>query len=88
MYLLQRHVCVCLFCRRLYNHLCCLTFNYNYTKKLYVYQQFSYVFFRFLSIFFTEEQERVQKKTFTNWINSYLLKVSYLSIFNVNYRWV
>lgn len=25
---------------------------------------------------FTEEQERVQKKTFVNWINSYLSKVS------------
>lgn len=24
---------------------------------------------------FTEEQERVQKKTFVNWINSYLSKV-------------
>lgn len=26
--------------------------------------------------FFTDEQERVQKKTFVNWINSYLSKVS------------
>lgn len=31
-------------------------------------------------LFFVEEQERVQKKTFTNWINSYLSKVSSLSI--------
>lgn len=36
-------------------------------------------FFRIV-FFFAEEQERVQKKTFTNWINSYLSKVSSLSI--------
>lgn len=28
-------------------------------------------------IHFTEEQERVQKKTFVNWINSYLSKVHF-----------
>ena len=32
--------------------------------------------------FFAEEQERVQKKTFTNWINSYLSKVSFFLFLN------
>lgn len=32
--------------------------------------------FSFFLFFIAEEQERVQKKTFTNWINSYLSKVS------------
>ena len=30
-------------------------------------------------IYILDEQERVQKKTFVNWINSYLSKVSLLS---------
>lgn len=34
------------------------------------------VFFLLFLNKFTEEQERVQKKTFVNWINSYLSKVS------------
>lgn len=33
-----------------------------------------------LSFTFTDEQERVQKKTFVNWINSYLAKVSIIPI--------
>lgn len=40
----------------------------------------SYVLSFRIVFFFAEEQERVQKKTFTNWINSYLSKVSSLSI--------
>jgi len=29
---------------------------------------------------FSDEQERVQKKTFTNWMNTYLRQVSYLPL--------
>lgn len=54
---------------------CCLTFNYTI---FYLYT-ISYVLSFRIVFFFTEEQERVQKKTFTNWINSYLSKVSFLS---------
>lgn len=54
---------------------CCLTFNYTI---FYLYTITYVLSFRFV-FFFTEEQERVQKKTFTNWINSYLSKVSFLS---------
>jgi len=35
-------------------------------------------------LYITDEQERVQKKTFTNWINSYLRKVSVL--LSIDYR--
>lgn len=34
--------------------------------------------FIFITTLFSDEQERVQKKTFVNWINSYLMKVSWL----------
>lgn len=38
--------------------------------------KFNRIVFVFFLNEFTEEQERVQKKTFVNWINSYLSKVS------------
>lgn len=41
----------------------------------YLYLFFLYLHIIFLFVSITEEQERVQKKTFVNWINSYLSKV-------------
>lgn len=64
------------FSSSLFYLLLCLTFNYTILFYLYT---ISYVLSCRIVFFFTEEQERVQKKTFTNWINSYLSKVSFLS---------
>ena len=46
-------------------------FHFSFYEK----RQIFYIFFIFL---FIDEQERVQKKTFTNWMNSYLKQVSSL----------
>lgn len=58
---------------------CLLYLHLSYIQLHDIPNAISYVLSFRIVFFFTEEQERVQKKTFTNWINSYLSKVSSLT---------
>lgn len=66
-------------CSQLQRHWPALSALVSHSITRYSIHNFLCSFFRIV-FFFAEEQERVQKKTFTNWINSYLSKVSSLSI--------
>lgn len=54
----------------IWHHCLCERLLLLFTRFVFLYS------FLFVLHTFAEEQERVQKKTFTNWINSYLSKVS------------
>lgn len=66
-------------CSQLQRHWPALSALVSHSITRYSIHNFLCSLFRIV-FFFAEEQERVQKKTFTNWINSYLSKVSSLSI--------